>query len=148
MSSTTPAATGGCRCGAVRFVATGPPNKVSYCHCPSCRKASGAPVSVAVMYEAHQVRFTRGAPRTYESSPGVQRGFCERCGTPLSWAGVWHERRLVFFFVGAFDDPASLRPDRHAFCAHRLGWFDTADDLPRFEGTSPDGPIEERPSRR
>ena len=37
---------GGCLCGAVRFVATGQPESVAWCHCQSCRKHSGAPVSV------------------------------------------------------------------------------------------------------
>jgi len=130
---------GGCRCGAVRFAATGEPNKVAYCHCDSCRKATGAPVSVNVMFEARQFRFTAGAPRSYESSPGVQRAFCERCGTPLTWSGIWHERRFVFCYVGTLDDPASFEPDRHAFCDHRLAWFDVADHLPRYPATSPDG---------
>ncbi len=141
MSDSMKRSRGGCRCGAVRFEAAGEPNKVSYCHCESCRAATGAPVSVAVMYEAPQVRFTRGAPRRYASSPGVERGFCGTCGTPLSWAGVWHDRSFMFLFVGAFDEPDSMPPDRHAFCTHRLDWFDTADDLPRFPETSPDSAL-------
>jgi hypothetical protein len=42
---------GGCLCGAVRFVATGQPKGVYWCHCQSCRKHSGAPVSVFVAFE-------------------------------------------------------------------------------------------------
>ena len=43
-------------CGAVRFRLIGLPYEVDYCHCRSCRKHTGAPVSVTVFpgenYEA------------------------------------------------------------------------------------------------
>jgi hypothetical protein len=42
---------GGCLCGAVRFVATGEPESVAWCHCQSCRKHSGAPVSVFAAFK-------------------------------------------------------------------------------------------------
>ena len=38
--------TGGCLCGDVRFRLTGAPYEVDYCHCHSCRKHTGASVSV------------------------------------------------------------------------------------------------------
>ncbi len=34
--------TGGCRCGAVRMVARGAPDRVGICHCLDCRKFHGA----------------------------------------------------------------------------------------------------------
>jgi hypothetical protein len=42
---------GGRICGAVRFAATGQPKWVAWCHCQSCRRHSGAPVSVFVAFE-------------------------------------------------------------------------------------------------
>ena len=42
---------GGCLCGSVRFIATGKPKAVYWCHCESCRKHSGAPASVFVAFE-------------------------------------------------------------------------------------------------
>ena len=132
---------GGCCCGAVRYKTAGNPNKVCYCHCNSCRKATGAPVVVNVMFEESQIRFTRGKPRYFKSSPDVLRGFCQDCGTPLSWAGIWHKRPLVFVYIGTLDDPNSLQPDRHAFCKDQLKWFDTADELQRFCATSPLGSL-------
>ena len=34
--------TGGCLCGAVRYETTMKPFKVCYCHCESCRRATGS----------------------------------------------------------------------------------------------------------
>jgi len=42
---------GGCLWGAVRFIATGQPKWVAWCHCESCRKHSRGPVSVFVAFE-------------------------------------------------------------------------------------------------
>src|SRR6266700_3061027 len=51
---------GGCLCGAVRFVATGQPESVAWCHCESCRKHSGAPVSVLVAFKCNAYVVTEG----------------------------------------------------------------------------------------
>jgi hypothetical protein len=51
---------GSCLCGAVRFVATGQPESVAWCHCESCRKHSGAPVSVFVAFKRDAYIVTEG----------------------------------------------------------------------------------------
>ena len=77
--------TGGCLCGDVRFRLVGAPYAVDYCHCHSCRKHTGAPVSAFADCKGGVVEFTKGAPTLYESSPGVRRGFCARCGSTLTY---------------------------------------------------------------
>ena len=103
--------------------------------------ATAAPVAVNVMYDQRQFRITKGDPQIYESSAGVKRGFCAVCGTPLTWAGIWHGKGYAFFYAPTADEPESLIPDRHAFCENRLDWFDVADDSPRYMGTSPEGAL-------
>ena len=75
--------TGGCQCGAVRFVVEGPLGRASICHCRMCQKAFGAFYGPFV--SAPKVRWTTGAPKYFASSNRVRRGFCEACGTPLSF---------------------------------------------------------------
>ena len=53
---------GRCLCGAVRFTADGPPKWTGYCHCRSCRRHTGAPVSAYAGFEAAKVRFTGVSP--------------------------------------------------------------------------------------
>ena len=120
MSETT--VEGGCICGAVRFVATGDPKGVFWCHCQSCRKHSGAPVSVFVGYERDSYVVTKGEIAKFKSSPGTTRGFCRTCGSTLTCesAALANE---THFHVGAFDDPARFSPGRHFFRDEQLAWL-------------------------
>jgi hypothetical protein len=113
---------GGCLCGAVRFEATGGPKWTAYCHCNSCRKHTGAPVSAFAGYERDKVAFTKGALATYASSPGVKRGFCSACGSTLTYEGArWPTE--VHFHVGAFDAPQDFPPKGQAFPEERIPWI-------------------------
>lgn len=112
--------TGGCLCGAARFVAGGEPKFVARCHCSSCRRATGAEFSTWVGWRDEQVTWS-GVRAVYPSSSGVERGFCQSCGTPLSYKGEkWPgETHLL---IGAFDDPSAFAPRGDAFAAEALPW--------------------------
>lgn len=113
---------GRCLCGDVRFTAEGQPKWTAYCHCQSCRRQTGAPVSVYAGFEAAQVRFTGKALAYFESSPGVRRGFCGHCGSTLTYEGDrWPGE--IHLHVGAFDDAETLAPAGHAFESERLSWL-------------------------
>ncbi len=132
--------TGRCMCGAVQFEARGEPFDVTHCHCHSCRKHNGAAVVTLAGYKDEQVTF-HGSPRKhYASSPGVRRGFCGDCGTPLTWEGDGGELGpIIEFHISTFDDPGSLAPTAHAFEPERIVWMEIADDLPRYEGFPGEG---------
>jgi len=78
---------GGCLCGAIRYRVTSAPTALVVCHCRSCRLSSGAPSLAWAIFRAADFAFTRGAPAMFASSPGVERGFCSRCGTTLTYSG-------------------------------------------------------------
>jgi hypothetical protein len=122
---------GGCLCGAVRFVTTGRPKGVYWCHCQSCRRHTGAPVSVFVNFERAAVRIGKGSITRFESTPGrTTRGFCARCGSTLTCetVGLPTETHL---HVGAFDDPVLFEPTRDVFPNERLPWLHTGGSSPR-----------------
>jgi hypothetical protein len=83
-------------------------------------------------------RFTKGSPRYYASSPGVKRGFCENCGSPLTYQA---ERvpDEIHLYAASLLDPANMRPTRHVFVAEQLPWFEVHDELPRYATTSRGG---------
>lgn len=131
-------ATGRCLCGALRFETRGEPLWVTHCHCASCRRNTGSAVATFVGVRAGDHRYTRGAPAVYESTPGVRRRFCARCGTPMSYEADRFPGE-VHLFLGTLDDPGAFRPKGHVFYAERVPWFEVHDDLPRFDTTSGDG---------
>ena len=128
--------TGGCMCGAIRFESTGEPLDVAYCHCTDCRGFTGAPVVTWVAFDAKQVNFLEGKHKTFESSSGIRWGFCENCGSSLSWEAVsmrYSGKEIIEFHIGTLDHPEEFIPDRHWFEGERLAWFDVADNLPRYQ---------------
>ena len=117
---------GGCLCGAVRFRAVGIPKWILWCHCQSCRKHSGAPASVFVSFEHAAVTVTKGEITKFNSSPGVQRGFCARCGSPLTCENELYPTE-AHFHVGAFDRAFDLKPSGHLFREEQLPWVHLTD---------------------
>ena len=117
---------GGCLCGAVRFSASGPPKSVFWCHCSSCRKHSGAPVSVFVGFDRGAYSVTKGEIAKFASSPGTVRGFCQGCGSTLT-CEVSALPGETHFHVGAFDAPERLQPGRHFFRNEQVPWLHLAD---------------------
>lgn len=128
---------GGCLCGATRYRAHGEPYKSVYCHCEWCRGATSALVNAWLMFDGERIEFIKGSPTKYASSPGVLRGFCPTCGTPLWWEGSWHDTAMQMVTIGSLDDPEAYPPDRHASCSEQISWFEIADDLPRYPHSSP-----------
>jgi hypothetical protein len=98
-----------------------------WCHCESCRKHSGAPVSVFVAFERTAYTVTEGEITKFESTPGkTERGFCARCGSTLTCETVGLPT-LTDFHVGAFDHAELFYPTKHIFPEERLPWLHLAD---------------------
>jgi hypothetical protein len=121
---------GGCQCGSVRYRITGEPVMTALCHCTRCRRAGGAPAVAWVMYEEGQVEFPASQPAIYESSPGCRRGFCAKCGTPISFTADYIPG-LIDLTIGSLDHPETMPPAFHYWDTKRLPWMRFADDLPR-----------------
>jgi len=120
---------GGCLCGATRYVAQGRPVLSMICHCRSCRRAGGAPAVGWVTFALADVVFVRGTPASFPSSPPVTRTFCATCGTPLTYV---HAARPAEIDVttASLDDPAAFPPTHHGWVADGIGWARPTDGLP------------------
>ena len=128
------ALTGRCLCAAVRYRCGSLLYPATWCHCESCRRASGtAPVGWFTVALA-SVEFHGDALRTHRSSPGVERRFCGICGTPLTYTS---DRRPteIDFTLGSLDEPDRVTPVDHIWMADALRWDQPADGLPQHAGT-------------
>jgi hypothetical protein len=104
----------------------GQPKDVSVCHCRMCQKAFGALYAPLVAAGDARVIWTRGRPKYFASSNYVKRGFCENCGTPLSYEAP----DGVGLALGAFDDPSCLPPVVQYGVEAKVGFVDTVHELP------------------
>ncbi len=126
---------GGCVCGAVRYVATGEPGRVTICHCTWCQRRTGSAFGVEAVFRDSAVTFTGGRKiyrhRSDESGRWLDQEFCASCGTNLgiTLEAVPGIRTLA---AGTFDDPSWVTPGRHAF---RYVYLRSARDWSRL----PDG---------
>lgn len=127
---------GGCLCGAIRYTSTADPVDTGYCHCELCRRSAGAPVLAWASFAVESFSYTAGTPAKYQSSAHGHREFCRDCGTQIAYRDS-ENARTVDVNTGSLDDPARLPPQFHIWCSSRLPWFDTADDLPRYEASKP-----------
>jgi len=125
---------GGCACGNIRFTVTGRPKWTALCHCADCRKACSAPVVAWMGYTPDTVTW-QGTRKMRASSAHATRGFCEACGTQLSFESARWPGELHLYPV-TLDDPTDYVPDLHCYVAERLEWLHISDDLPRYAGSA------------
>lgn len=121
---------GGCLCGAVRYRATAEPDEVSHCHCEMCRHHGGTVFQTWVTFATGDLTFVEGAPEIYASSDIAERGFCDRCGTPLTFHFHAQPDRTSVT-VGSLDRPEAVTPEHHHWGDEEVSWLRLDDGLPR-----------------
>jgi len=131
---------GRCLCGDVTFEFEGEPNWVAHCHCESCRRTCGAPVTTFIAVARSGARYPKAQPAVFGSSPGVRRHFCGKCGSPLAYDADDYPHE-IHFYVAALDNPNDYEATKHVFAREQLDWFEVHDDLPRLATEGPDSEI-------
>ena len=129
MSSDTawPVVEGGCLCGSVRYRATPDHRDGYYCHCRMCQLAFGNTRAAYLNLRKSEVQWL-AAPAYFASSKIARRGFCPRCGTPLSFEFLDSER--MDLSIGSLDEPGAFKPSEHFAVESRIAGWHVADGLP------------------
>ncbi len=118
---------GGCQCGAVRFYVEGDLGHASVCHCRMCQKAFGNFYAPLVSIGDAGLTWTRGAPKYFQSSNFVKRGFCGNCGTPLTYEAPSPDG--IGLAIAAFDQPARVAPTTQFGVEAKLPYTDAVSTL-------------------
>lgn len=100
---------GGCQCGAVRFVTSGEPVRAMACHCTSCKQRSGSPYGIGVYFEESAVEFTQGELSSYQyesdtTGRWIRNEFCPKCGSAVTWT-LEMRPGMRAIAGGSFDNP-------------------------------------------
>ncbi len=122
---------GRCLCGAIRYQCGPLLYPPTLCHCASCRRASGAHAVGWVTVASGKLVFAAGSPREFASTPGVQRGFCNRCGTPLTYRSAQRPGE-VDVTIGSLDEPGLAVPVDHIWMQDASAWDRPQDGLPQY----------------
>ena len=128
---------GGCLCGAIRYLSSVEELDTGYCHCKLCRRSTGAPVLAWASFPVEAFRYTSHDPAIYHSSTRGQREFCSKCGTQIAYRDSV-DAATVDVNIGSLDKAYQIRPSCHIWFRSRIDWFDTEDNLPRYDEEKPE----------
>ena len=123
---------GSCLCGQVKYEVRGTPLGMYYCHCETCRKATGTSfaTNIAVSTDDFAITSGREAVKGFESSPRKYRYFCSGCGSPV-YSQAEETRQMVSVRCGTLDGDPGLRPTVHFYVGSKAPWYEIGDALPQ-----------------
>lgn len=123
---------GGCMCGAIRYRLQGPFTYSAHCHCRSCQRSVGAGFATYSAVNPEAFEIIMGEMSIYSSSKGVYRGFCNQCGTSLSYSGDdWSD---IAVMSATLDDPSAARPTSNVYTSHKQPWVLLDKELSEYPG--------------
>jgi hypothetical protein len=132
--------TGGCACGAIRYVTHSASIAENHCQCRDCQRRSGTG-------HGSYLTFPRRAEVTITGEATIWRvagdsgndklhAFCPICGTPvyLTFAAM---PELIAVHAASLDDPARFRPQMVTYGVRSLAWDAVDSSLQTFERMPP-----------
>jgi hypothetical protein len=140
---------GSCLCRGIEYELTAEPGEFGYCHCTSCRKASGSAHAANAPIDRIDFHVRKGGEliREFESSPGKFRAFCSNCGSPL-YAYLAATPGVLRIRLGTLDTPFMKQPKAHTWVSDKASWEPILGDIPQFEQWAPKSVLHQRGSRQ
>ena len=137
--------TGGCQCGAVRYLLKKRPNNPCLCHCRMCQKQFGNFFASFAGVDIKFFEVTRGEMSFFRSSDDAERGFCHECGTPLAYKFVSQPR--IDVSIGSLDRHSEMKPEFQYGIEAREPWLFEIINLPESKTGENDNGVGDTPER-
>jgi hypothetical protein len=141
-------AEGSCVCGAVRLEIVVPAVWAWHDHSAASRHAHGAAYATYVGSWKSRFAFLEGEEHVAhyrDAERGTTRGFCARCGTPLTYERP-RSPRMVNIPRAVFETRTGREPRYHMFAAEAADWTYLGEPLAPLKGYL--GVLRERPRKK
>ncbi|MGI9328959.1 MAG: GFA family protein [Pseudomonadales bacterium] len=140
---------GSCLCGNIRYQIDGELGDFGYCHCTSCRKASGSAHGANAGVDRSELVLSdsNNQLREYQSSPGKYRAFCSNCGSPL-YAYLSATPDQIRIRLGSLDSPFTKSARAHTFVSDKATWETIYGGLPQFDEWAPRAVLVQKGSKQ
>jgi len=126
---------GQCLCGKIKYEVTKIEDRMGHCHCSMCRKFHGAAFATLGEAKTENFRWVTGEAqlKSYVAPNGTTRKFCNNCGSSLIFEPAGDAGELIEFSLGTLDSDIELKPDAHIYTEFGANWYETSDNLPKYE---------------
>jgi len=122
---------GGCLCGLLRYSALAAPFAADYCHCRMCQRSTGSVAGVWMDFKEEHILWQGDGLKEYASSEFALRGFCEHCGSTLSYRDTRHQAYLSLA-ITSLDEPELVEPSYHIYTDSQVSWLKLNDSCRRY----------------
>ena len=134
-----PAYTGGCACGAIRFHIAAEPLFQNDCQCRDCQHKSGTGHGSYLTFPRQGVEQTGEATCwniVADSGHVKTRAFCPTCGSPVYM--TFSAMPDVFtVHAASLDDPGRYKPQAVTYAVRGHAWDHLDPALPKFDRMPP-----------
>lgn len=140
---------GSCLCGGIAYEIKGEIGDFGYCHCTSCKKASGSAHAANAPVDRADFCLSSGVElvREFSSSPDKVRVFCGRCGSPL-YAYRASSPEVLRIRLGTLDSQFTKQPRAHTWVSDQAPWEPIPKGLPEFPQWADRAVLHQRGSRQ
>lgn len=134
-----PALTGHCGCGAVKFEIDEPLEAAGYCHCTRCQRRTGSAAAASARLAPGSLRVVEGKEllKAWEPDGGFAKIFCGECGSAL-FGRAPDSDGISLVRLGVINGDPGIRPQGRQMVAYAAVWEPIPNDgLPRFDESFP-----------